>query len=324
VLFAYDLRNEPEVPWDSPELNRRWNLHLQKKYRTAGALKQAWNLEEEPTWGKIAAPSGKDALGSRELLEYQRFREDIADAWTHAQAVAIKQADPGALVTVGLIQWSVPTLLPAGVRHYAAFNPARQARLLDFLEIHFYPLARGAYEYKAEDEVANLAYLESLVREAAKPGKPLVLGEFGWYGGGKPNFDRGSHPAATEEQQAEYCRKAVETAAGFVVGWLNWGFYDQPEARDVSEMTGLLKPDGTLKAWGRTFAELAARYSGRRIESAGRGPRPELDWEACLTSAEAGRRFHQAYVQMFEENRVSEAGGHGRSRDFQGGRSPGE
>ncbi len=53
----------------------------------------------------------------------------------------------------------------------------------------------------------------------------------------KPSFDDGRHPPASEEQQAQWCRRVVETSAGFAVGWLNWGFYDHPEATDVSQLT---------------------------------------------------------------------------------------
>ena len=133
-----------------------------------------------------------------------------------------------------------------------------------------------------------------------RPGKPVVLAEFGWYGGAqKPTFDRGVHPIGTEEQQAKYLRRAVETSAGFVVGWLNWGFYDYPGARDCSELTGLLHVDGTPKAWGKTFKQLSARYSGQRISPARIGPRPALDWEACITDAAAANQSRSEYLKAF-------------------------
>ena len=271
-------------------------------YGTAGKLLQAWGATNAALrFGSVPAPQGKPAPGSRELLDYQLFREDLADDWTRRQVAAIKSADPAALVTVGLIQWSVPSLLPR-VQHYSGFRPERQAKFLDFLEIHFYPLDHGAYEYRgAEDEARNLAYLESVVREVARPGKPVVIAEFGWYGGGKPSFDGGKHPAASEEQQAQWCRRVVETSAGLAVGWLNWGFYDQPEATDVSQLTGLLTHEGKLKAWGREFKELAARHQGRVIAQKRIDPRPSLDWEACLTSPEAGNRFRRAYFDAGTE-----------------------
>jgi len=301
VIFAYDLKNEPEVPWQGRGFPKKWNAYLQKKYTTDEKLRSAWGSTNTPALGNIPIPSDKDARLSPELLDYQSFREGVADEWTRRQVEAIKEVDPEALVTVGFIQWSVPAVLPSSIRHYAGFRPERQAKFLDFLEVHFYPLAQGAYEYRSEqDELKNLAYLESVVREVARQDKPVVLAEFGWYGGGgKPKFDHGTHPAATEEQQAHYCRGVVETSAGFVTGWLNWGLHDQPEATDCSELTGLLTADGKLKAWGKTFQELAARYSGKFIPPAKTGARPELDWDACLTSLKAEADFRQRYFGAF-------------------------
>jgi endo-1,4-beta-mannosidase len=299
VIFAYDLKNEPEVRWDGEGMKEKWNEWLQKKYGSEQALASGWGRTNQARLGDAPIPESKDALNSRELVDYQAFREDLADAWTRRQVEAIKSADPNALVTVGFIQWSVPSVLP-GLRHYAAFRPQRQAKFLDFLEVHFYPLARGAFEYKSpEDETANLAYVESVVREVARPGKPVVLAEFGWYGGGKPKFDGGSHPAATDVQQARYCRGVVETTAPFVTGWLNWGFYDQPEATDCSELTGLLTATGDTKAWGTAFAELAARFCQQHPATARIGPRPELNWNDLLTSLKSGAEFRQAYLEAY-------------------------
>jgi hypothetical protein len=298
VIFAYDLRNEPELGWDSPSLRRKWNVWLQTKYGKASTLKDAWGETNSLAFGSIPPPSDKDNLKNRSLLDYQTFREETADEWTRRQAQAIKKADPKALVTVGLIQWSVPVLLPGTVRHYSAFRPERQAKFLDFLEIHFYPLASGAYEYRsAEEEQVNLAYLESLVREVALAGKPVVLAEFGWYGGGKPKFDGGKHPAATQEQQAQYCRKVVETSAGLACGWLNWGLYDQPEATDCSELTGLLTAQGETKAWGKAFQELASKYCLAGVPAGPEVNRPVLDWEAAVTSIDYGREFRRAWLK---------------------------
>jgi hypothetical protein len=303
AIFAYDLLNEPEVPWDTPALRAKWNAWLEQTYRTPDALAARWRQPvADLAFGRIAPPERQDAPGDPRLLDYQRFRETIAEAWTRRQAAAIKAADPDALVTVGLIQWSVPALLP-GVAHYSGFRPAGQAPFLDFLEVHFYPFERGAYTYGSDDdERRNLAYLESVVREVAAPGKPVVLAEFGWYGGGKPGFDQGRHPAATEDQQARWCRQVVETTRGLAVGWLNWGFHDHPEARDVSELTGLLTVDGRIKAWGREFKALAAGFAGRAIPPRTLPARPALDWDACLTSMAAGAEFRARYHQAFVEH----------------------
>jgi len=296
VIFAYDLKNEPELAWDSETLKEKWNSWLTKRYSSVAALAHAWGETNTLQLGHVPPLSDSDALNSRRLLDYQDFRETLADEWTRRQANAIKSVDPEALVTVGLIQWSVPSLLPGSVRYYSAFRPERQAKFLDFLEIHFYPFANGAYEYRDEaEETANLAYLEGVVREVARSGKPVLVAEFGWYGGGKPGFDNGKHPFATEEQHAHYCRRLVEVSAPYATGWLNWGFYDQPEASDCSQFTGLVTASGKTKAWGKVFSELAATPP----VAARRAARPSLNWDACLTSTAAAKKFREEYLAAF-------------------------
>jgi hypothetical protein len=298
VIFAYDLKNEPEVGWDSGALRQKWNKWLQRKYGALDALLGTWLTTNKLEWGAVSVPSDKDALKSRAVLDYQSFREEIADTWTRRQVEAIKSVDPNSLVTVGLIQWSIPSLLPGSIRYYSGFRPERQAKFLDFLEIHFYPFANGAYEYRNDaDETANLAYLEGVVREVARPGKPVVLAEFGWYGGGKPTFDKGAHPPATQEQQAKYCRRVVEVSSQYITGWLNWGFYDQPEANDCSQLTGLMTSGGELKAWGNSFAALSAHPP--TTDQRQTQVRLVLDWDACLTSTTSAKEFRQQYLASF-------------------------
>jgi hypothetical protein len=60
--------------------------------------------------------------------------------------------------------------------------------------------------------------------------------------------------------------------------------------------------DDKLKEWGRTFQALAARYSANPILPAKTGPRPWMDWDACLTSAAAAREFRQQYFRAFMQD----------------------
>ena len=301
VIFAYDLLNEPEVGWDSDVMRAKWKVWLERKYVSAEALNTARG-RTDLTVESTPIPGGTNAPGDRNLLDYQEFRESLADDWTARQVGAIRSVDRDALVTAGLIQWSVPALL-SSPKHYSAFRPERQARYLDFLEVHFYPFEHGAYEYRDdESEHRNLAYLDSVVREVSRPGKPVVLAEFGWYGGGQPRFDGGHHPGATEEQQARWCRKVIRSTRGLACGWLTWGLYDQPEATDVSELTGLLSSHGQMKAWGREFRELAAELKAGGVQADTSGHRPMVDWPACVTSTEAGKSFREVYLQTVPAN----------------------
>ncbi len=301
VIFAYDLLNEPEIRWDTPPMRTEWNRWLETKYSDAAKLAQAWGgTNQNLAFGSIPIPPKEDCAGCARLLDFQHFREDLADNWTRRQVAAIKASDPQALVTVGLIQWSVPTLLAAGWQ-YSAFRPERTARLVDFMEVHFYPLANGFYEYAPEDEPKNLAYLESVVREVARPGKLVLIAEFGWYGGGKPSF--ANHAFASEEQHARWCRKLVESTAGLACGWLNWGFHDHPGAKDCTEFSGLLTADSKTKAWGRELKELTARYGGKKLTPPKLDLRPTLDWDLCITSAAEGTKFRQRYFVEWEVSR---------------------
>jgi endo-1,4-beta-mannosidase len=294
VIFAYDLLNEPEVRWDTPAMRDKWQHWLEKRYGSTAKIAAAWGVAADSLKsGEIPIPDGRsNRRGDRRLLDYQELREDIAAEWTRRQASAIHAADPEALVTVGLIQWSVPVGI-AGPFHYSGFRPSRIAPFVDFMEVHFYPLESGFYTYGSEEaERRNLAYLECVVREVAATGKPVVVAEFGWFGGGKPTLENGAYPAATEAQQATWNSNLVARTRSLATGWLNWGFYDHPEAGDVSQLTGLLAVDGREKAWGRMFRELSRSLNAQDVAGLPARPLP-LDWDACLTDAAAGNEHRQ-------------------------------
>ena len=75
--------------------------------------------------------------------------------------------------------------------------------------------------------------------------------------------------------------------------------YDHPGAGDCSELTGLLGVDGHVKEWGKTFHDLSLRYTGTVIPPKKIGPRPEMDWDACITSSGAADKFRKAYREKF-------------------------
>ncbi len=301
VIFAVDLLNEPAIAWETPVMREKWRGWVAAHYPNAVALAQAWGADgTADSLTNPAVPPPRNAPGSRRLLDYQHFREDLADEWTRRQVAVIKSIDPTRLVTAGLVQWSIPSLLPA-LSHYAAFRPSRLAPMLDFMEVHFYPLEHGFYEYEsAESEARNLAYLEGVVRAAWMPGKPLVLAEFGWYSG-RITIDNGRHRPATEQDQARWDTNLVAVSKGWAGGWLNWGFYDQPEAGDPSQGIGLFTADGTIKAWGREFGRLAGELATERFTP----PvvvRPALDWEACLADTRAGDKFREEYYAAWRKD----------------------
>lgn len=269
TIFAYDLLNEPSVPWTSDAMAARWKQPI----------------------------PNRDATPSPELLRYQHFRESRAAEWVSRQAKAIRQSDPGALVTVGLVQWSFPVIhLP--LAQYTGFRPASIAKSLDFMEMHFYPLAGGAYRYDGtEPERRNLSYLESMAREAALTDLPVVVAEFGWYGGGP--LDANTLPAS-EDQQAQWCQHVIDTTRPLACGWLNWGLYDDPQATDVSRFTGLFTVDGRDKTWGRAFSEQAKVFAAKPPTFQLPTSRPSCPWDQCITDPAAMERFRKSYFDAFK------------------------
>ena len=278
TIWAYDIRNEPSMAWDTPESRIKWD-----EWRAA---------QSKP---RVPVPV-INSPHSEIMADYQLFRESLSTDWLARQSKAIKAADPEALVTVGLLQWSIPAKELGADEHYSAFRPENIAPHLDFISLHYYPLAKGVYKYDGQAaEDLHLSMFESMLRECAKatPGKPLVIGEFGWYGGGP--LDKDGKPA-TEEQQAQWCRRMVEVSAPMVSGWINWGLYDTPEAKDVSRLTGLLTFEGKEKAWGKLFAPLVQSMTAPVKELP---DRPDLPWETATTDKAVAERFQVAYLEAF-------------------------
>src|SRR5262249_28405008 len=75
VIFAYDLRNEPEVAWNTAALREKWNRWIDRRYGSAAQAFKAWGNTNGPT-GPLGAPEPTDRPRSRALLDYQLFREE--------------------------------------------------------------------------------------------------------------------------------------------------------------------------------------------------------------------------------------------------------
>ena len=86
--------------------------------------------------------------------------------------------------------------------------------------------------------------------------------------------------------------------------------YDQPEAKDVSVLTGLFTADGREKAWGRRFRELSLRFESAR-PSRSFPKRPDLPWDECTVDGNAMERFRLDYLASFEkENAITDGNKH--------------
>jgi len=292
AIFAWDLLNEPQMPWFLETWRPKWNAWLEVKYANRERLHAAWvdELKQEEAWGDVGAPKDVADANNPRLLDWQRFREHLADEWVRRQAETIRQADPTHLITVGYIQWSYPIIRPGNPSLYAAFNPKRQAKWLDFISVHFYPLLGMPFGSRQNWE-NNLAYLQSILAYC-HTGKPVVLSEYGWYGGGSPL----GRPFLSEDEQARWLVAEVEASRRLSDGWLSWPLADTPESTDMSRYGGLVKPDMIYKVWAWRFRTYAANLALLPQ------PTPELpvfDFTPSLTAPiESLMPMHEQYAEL--------------------------
>lgn len=131
AVFCYDLMNEPVSP--------------------AGERKPGEWLG--PPFG------GKHFVQMISLAQKDRPRPEIAKAWIKQLVAAIREHDKKALVTVGLVDWSLdrPGLT-------SGFVPKEIAEDLDFIAVHLYPEAG-----KLDENLATLKGFDI--------GKPVVIEE---------------------------------------------------------------------------------------------------------------------------------------------------
>jgi len=295
AIFAWDLLNEPHMPWFVEQWREKWNVWLQSTYGNRQALKASWGneLTEADEWGNMAVPENRPDSGNPRLRDWQHFREYLADEWVRLQVEAIRHADPTHLITVGYIQWSYPLVRSGNPNRYAAFNPRRQARWLDFVTIHFYPTLGSPFQSE-ENRQKNLDYLQGVLAYC-HTGEPVVLGEFGWYGGGAPQH----HPYLSQQQQARWIGEEIEASRSLADGWLSWPFADTPESGDVSLFAGLVRADLTVKDWGRKFRELAANLPELK-KSKPKLPTPDFS-VALTTNDNELTKLHQAYIKVIQQ-----------------------
>ncbi len=155
--------------------------------------------------------AGKHFVQFITLDQRNRPRPEIACAWIHHLAAAIRVKDRRHLITVGLVDWSLdrPGLT-------SGFVPAKIADDLDFVSVHLYP--KKGKRKEALDTLAGFAVGKPVLIEETFPlaCAPPELEEFidasrkhaaGWIG-----FYWGQPP--------EELRRIETISAALTLGWL--------------------------------------------------------------------------------------------------------
>lgn len=248
TIMTWDLQNEPSVKWYN-------NENLDKKQSRLKAW-QDFIADDSKITIRNEFPQLSADTDLYTWTQYIDFLESLADNWVKQQCDAIRSGGGEQLISVGLIQWSVPVLLPKGTG-YSGFNPQRIAKYLDYITMHFYPILTHEDADIADEMDAQTEYLKNVVNGAFVSGKPLLLEEFGWKGGAGTASMGAQFP---EKTQTLWCKHLVETTSNIATGWLNWGFVDSAsEDADISKASGLWTTDYKMKHWGKEFAKFAKK-----------------------------------------------------------------
>ena len=187
-------------------------------------------VQEAAAWAaprNAPSPAYMRAPESAHWSAFEAALDGTLAAWIGPQLAALRAADPGRPVTIGHVDAFLANL-PANGQ-------------LDYRTLHRYPAASSA------GIAAAMALFDDV--RAALPGKPLVLGEFGF---ANSAVDEGRSAAL----EAELVR-AVRDRGG--AGALKWMLNDFPNPDNAREGSlGMFRADGSPKPVVAAFRALAS------------------------------------------------------------------
>jgi hypothetical protein len=278
AIWAWDLRNEllywtrpHSVPAGSPDslrieamLRDRWPKWLETRYGSVAAMNRAYGA---------SYASFADVPGSIEFIErpfdlcaydFRCYLNDRGYDWCKRQCEVIRAVSPLHLIVSGNNGWLSPdqNLFLANGFHNRAVH-----ELFDFVTHHPYPAWQAVPDGRGDplDGGEPLRYWLSACIGMSRLdhyGKPVVIQEFGWYGGGTSKF-LCDLPYRSEREHAQYTRTLTDALIPHVNGFVNWPTFDMPGASDISNHGGIFTHDGKRKELTAVFAELAKRLLGK-------------------------------------------------------------
>jgi hypothetical protein len=226
-LACYHKQDVPEW-YDALPESERWDVQARFWEAIASTCQESpaifcYDLMNEPVVAGSRRSDGSwlgPPLGDKHFVQYisldpaGRERPAVAKAWIARLVPAIRRQDPGRLLTVGLVPWSLdrPGLT-------SGFVPEKIAGELDFIAVHLYP-ERG----KLDEALQTLRGFDV--------GKPVVVEEI---------FPMKCGP----DELAEFLRSSREHAAGWI------GFY---WGRTLQELTPPKTiPEALTHGWLKLF-----------------------------------------------------------------------
>ncbi len=295
ALFSLDLLNEPCIEWHTPTREQGFRKYLYEKYKSISALNSALKTSFQ-SFDEIPVPEADEP--NRDMLyQYMMFKNQISYDFSKRMISAFKTYDKNHMVTVGCHQSTVPFDGP----RYFGFDPQVIGELFDYISLHWYPYderieipsAPGNLERCINTVCSLLKYMDI--------GKPVVLEEFGCYGGGSAPkvFWRKEFPYISEQQQADYTLGVIERAAPYCSGFLNWGYIDCADWGDATRFQGLFHEDHTKKELGIRWPD-ALKNAEQVIKGPKKAPQKTitLSLKRLVTEPEYTRSLAEEFYDM--------------------------
>ncbi len=320
AIWAWDLRNEllydeqehfvaeqakPEARSVRAMLLDGWPAWLETKYGSVALLNRNYGS---------AYHAYADVPGSVRFVEQpfhphaydQRcYLNDRGYAWCKAQCDVIRAASPHHMICSGNNTWLSPdqNLWLANGFHNRAVH-----ELFDFVTHHPYPAWQAVPDGRGDplDGGAPLRYwLNSCIAMSRFEhyGKPVVIQEFGWYGGGASRF-LCDLPHRSEQEHAHYMHTLITALEPHSNGFINWPLMDMPAANDISNHGGIFTHDGRPKVLAKVYRDLVKRTQGQPLR---RQPATTtLNWSllGLYTCRAELDRFFDACHELLEAGQV--------------------
>ncbi|MEI6519616.1 MAG: beta-galactosidase [bacterium] len=279
AIWAWDLRNEllySSVPHMTVEatpdqlridamLKDTWPTWLEQKYGTVATMNRCYGT---------AYSSFNEVSGSVLFIEkpydlcandFRIYMNDRGYDWCKRQCDTIRAVSPDHMIVSGNNGWASPDQdlwLANGFHNYAIHD------LFDFVTHHPYPAWQAVPDGRGDplDGGEKLTYWINACIGMSRLdhyGKPVVLQEFGWYGGGASRFIS-ELPYRSEQEHADYTRTLCDTLIPHINGFINWPTFDMPASNDISNHGGIFTANGERKALAKVYGDLVTKLQGKR------------------------------------------------------------
>ncbi|MCL2701815.1 MAG: beta-galactosidase [Phycisphaerae bacterium] len=285
AILAYDLANElsyalpvasalPQAK-DRPvdhalvaatdaKLKDTWPAWLASRYGSLDTMNRLHGTKHDAFASVPGSVYFVDKPFDQAAFDFRCYLNDRGYRWCKPQCDVIRSVAPQQMIASGNNGWLFPDMdlcLANGFHNIALHD------LFDIVTIHVYPapqcLPTGHGDPLSGEEAMRFFLAASVgMARIDHFGKPVMMQEFGWYGGGESRF-LCPLPYRSEQEHADYIDRLCHKLIPHVNGFVNWPTFDMPAANDVSNHGGMFTHDGKPKPLAGVYERLSRELAGK-------------------------------------------------------------